>query len=96
MTALESSSRHWNWCIKWWKRWNKNALESIEKVQQEKRFLKKRKIKTDYNLGNLVVIKRMQYGAGMTLRPTFYGLAWCPQTAPKLKKMREYLGNYQR
>jgi len=53
----------------------RTAQENIEKVQQEnkKTFNEKRKIETDYYLGDLVGIKRTQYGVGMKLRPTFFG-----------------------
>jgi len=53
----------------------RTAQENIEKVQQENRktFNEKRKIETDYNFGDLVGIKRTQYGVGMKLRPQFFG-----------------------
>jgi len=51
----------------------KNAHQNIEKVQQENRrsFNEKRKVDTKYAVGELVAIKRTQYGTGMKLRPKF-------------------------
>jgi len=53
----------------------KKAQQNIEIVQQENRrsFNKKRKVEIEYALGELVAIKRTQYGTEMKLRPKFFG-----------------------
>jgi len=53
----------------------KKAQQNIEKVQQENRssFNEKRKVETEYAVGELVAIKRTQCGTEMKLRPKFFG-----------------------
>lgn len=51
------------------------ARESIQKIQREnKNSFNKRRVKAiEYKVGDLVAIKRTQYGVGMKLRPKFLG-----------------------
>jgi len=51
------------------------AKENILKLQEEnkKNYDKKRKAEQEYKLGELVAIKRTQFGTGMKLRPKFLG-----------------------
>lgn len=48
---------------------------NILKQQQITRtqYDKKRKVATTYNIGNLVMIKRAQFGTGVKLRTKFFG-----------------------
>lgn len=51
------------------------AKTSILKQHQITRtqYNKKRKVATTYKIGDLVAIKRTQFGTGLKLRPNFFG-----------------------
>lgn len=51
------------------------AKTNILKIQQENRrdYNRKRASETKYNIGELVAIKRTQFGTGLNLRPKFLG-----------------------
>ncbi|XP_028040617.1 uncharacterized protein LOC114250794 [Bombyx mandarina] len=51
------------------------AKEQIQLIQEENRrsYNRKRKDSTKYSIGDLVAIKRTQYGTAMKLKPKFLG-----------------------
>lgn len=51
------------------------ARQHILKIQEENRktFNKSRKPETEYNINDLVAVKRTQYGPGLKLKPKFFG-----------------------
>ncbi|KAH8272229.1 hypothetical protein KR026_011708, partial [Drosophila bipectinata] len=53
----------------------KEAEENIAKIQDENRksFNKSRKPESEYKLGDLVAIKRTQFGAGLKLKKKYLG-----------------------
>lgn len=52
-----------------------NAHENIEKIQKEncKTFNQTRKVSFEYNIGDLVAIKKTQFGVATKLRPKYLG-----------------------
>ena len=66
----------------------KKAKEQILQVQEEniRNFNKKRKESTKYNEGDLVAIKRTQYGTGMKLKAKYLG----PYQVIKVKRNNRY------
>lgn len=52
-----------------------NACSQINKIQKENstQYNRKRKEATKYEIGDIVVIKRTQFGAGLKLKPKFLG-----------------------
>ncbi|CAG4907160.1 unnamed protein product [Colias eurytheme] len=66
----------------------KKAKEQIFKVQEEnsKYFNKNRKISSQYTVGDLVAIKRTQFGSGLKLKPKYLG----PYKVVKVKRNDRY------
>lgn len=64
------------------------AKQQIYKVQEENRktFDRNRKPSTKYNLGDLVAIKRTQFGTGLKLKPKYLG----PYRVTKVKRNDRY------
>lgn len=66
----------------------KKAKEQILKIQEENRsnYDKKRKESRQYKEGDIVAIKRTQFGAGLKLKPKFLG----PYKVTKVKRNNRY------
>lgn len=69
-------------------RLRQKAKEQIQKIQEENRksFNQKRKQSSKYEVGDLVAIKRTQFGPGLKLKPKFLG----PYKVTKVKRNDRY------
>lgn len=75
----------------------KKAAENISKIQEENRrtFNSKRKPEEEYNVNDLVAIKRTQYGSGLKLKAKFLGPYSVKERLPHGRYTVEKIGDVE-
>ncbi|GFW08602.1 transposon Tf2-6 polyprotein [Trichonephila clavipes] len=79
-------------------RMRQDAKRNILKIQAEnkKTYNKKRKRAPEYQVGDLVVVQRIQFGGGLKLRPKFFGPYQITEVKPRdrytVRKVGDHAG----